>query len=121
MSKKILIVEDDPQLQSALKDSFELEHIEVLTASNGLEGLQKMEENPDLVLIDILLPKMDGITMAKEIRKSHTSLPLMFLTNFDDNEHIAAASEAALSDYFIKSDTDIQTIVSEAKKRLKLS
>src|SRR5438046_1167111 len=106
-SKKILIVEDDKQLQSALKDKFETEEFNVLVASDGQEGLMVAEkENPDLILIDILLPKINGIVMAEEIKKLGLNSMMIFLTNLSDIQHIADASEASAGnvDYLIKSD-----------------
>ena len=118
-SKKILIVEDDKQLKSALKDKFEGENFSVVTASDGEEGLEMTKkENPDLILIDILLPKIDGISMAKEIKKLNLGTKMIFLTNLGDMQHIADASDAAFSDYLVKSDWDIDDIVKKVKERL---
>jgi|SRR3989344_820015 len=118
-SKKILIVEDDMQLQSALKDKFSIEGFVAIVASDGQEGLQMAkDEKPDLVLVDILLPKVDGITMAKAIKNLKPTPLMMFLTNVSDIEHIAEASDAAYSDYLVKSDWNLDDIVKKVKEKL---
>lgn len=119
--KKILIVEDELPLRSILMDQFTGEGFNVLAASDGEEGLAiTKKEKPDLVLIDILLPKMDGITMAKEIKKLNLGTLMIFLTNLSDVQHIADASEAVYSDYIIKSDLNVDDVVDKVKKRLGL-
>lgn len=121
-SKKILIVEDDKQLQMALKEKFETEHFNVIIASDGQEGLElTKKESPDLVLIDILLPKINGIAMAREIKKLGLDTVMIFLTNLSDMEHVAEASDAAFSDYLVKSDWDIDDIVKKVKERLNIT
>ncbi|MBI3337183.1 MAG: response regulator [Candidatus Staskawiczbacteria bacterium] len=122
-SKKILIVEDDQQLQSALKDKFDNEGFDVFVASDGEEGLAITgKEKPDLILIDILLPKVDGIVMAKEIKKLNLGTMMIFLTNLSDMQHIADALEASYGDvdYLVKSDWDIDDIVKKVKERLNI-
>jgi len=118
-SKKILIVEDDRQLQTALKDKLESENFNVSTASDGQEGLEAAKkENPDLILIDILLPKINGISMAKEIKKLNLDIKMIFLTNLSDMQHVADASDVAFSDYLVKSDWDIDDITKKIKEKL---
>ncbi|MBU2539755.1 response regulator [Patescibacteria group bacterium] len=120
-AKKILIVEDELSLQSILMDELKSEGFNVLVASNGEEGLEiAKKEKPDLILIDILLPKIDGITMAKEIKKTNSNMLMIFLTNLSDMKHIANATEAVYSDYIVKSDLNINDIISKVKEKLGL-
>ena len=119
---KILIVEDDLPLQSALQEAFTNEGFLVLAAGDGQEGLEiTKREKPDLVLVDILLPKMDGITMAREIKKLGLGTLMIFLTNVSDVEHIADASEAAYADYLVKSNWSIKDIIGKVKGKLGLT
>jgi len=118
-NKKIVIVEDDLALLRALKDKFESEGFKVLTAADGEKGLGMVKkEKPDLVLIDILLPKMDGITMAKEINKLELGTLMMFLTNLSDPEKISEAMATDITDYLVKSDWNIDEVVGRVKQKL---
>jgi DNA-binding response OmpR family regulator len=117
---KILIVEDEVSLLSSLKDKFESEGFKVITAMDGEEGLAvTRKENPDLILIDILLPKLDGISMAQEISKLGFDMPMIFLTNVNDVEHISKAMIENTTDYLVKSDWSINDVVARVKERLK--
>ena len=121
INRKILIVEDDPPLLESLKDEFQSEGFNVLTASDGEKGLEVVKnEKPDLVLIDILLPKSDGITMAREINKLGLGISMMFLTNLSDQEHISEAMAINITDYLIKSEWNIHDVVGRAKQKLGL-
>jgi len=121
LSKKILIVEDESPLLSSLKDRFESEGFNVLTASDGVMGLEiAKKEKPDLVLIDILLPKLNGISMAKEINKLKLETRMMFLTNLSDPKHISEALTTDVTDYLVKSDWNINDLVARVKQKLEL-
>ena len=119
-NKKILIVEDDKSFLWILKQSFISEGFYVSTAEDGEVGLSAVEkEKPDLILIDILMPKMDGITMAKKIKESGNKAQIMFLTNLKDVEHISDVMETIKeTDYIVKSDFHIDAIVSMVKAKL---
>jgi len=118
---KILIVEDEESLRKALVDKFQQEKLEVLNAKNGQEGLKMaLEEKPDLMLLDILMPKMDGIEMVKELRKDDwgKNVPVIILTNVKDSDKIAQSLEEGITDYVIKSDESINQIVEKIKHKL---
>ncbi|MCX6718443.1 MAG: response regulator [Candidatus Staskawiczbacteria bacterium] len=119
-NKKILIVEDDKEFLWILRQSFDKEGFFVVFAQDGEEGLKMAEEEkPDLVLLDILLPKMDGITMAKKLKEKGINLHIIFLTNLKDAGHIGEAVEIVKeTDYIIKSDLHIDQIVGIVKERL---
>lgn len=117
--KKILIVEDENSLLSVLREGFINEGFSVVTARDGGEGLiAAKEEKPDLILLDIKMPKVDGIAMAQQIKKTDSGMPIIFLTNFDDLKHISEAVEVSQSDYLVKSDWDLAEIVKRVKARL---
>ena len=85
INKKILIVEDDKSFLWILKQSFASEGFTVLVAEDGEAGLDLAErEKPDLILLDILMPKMDGITLSKKLKQLNSGIPIMFLTNLKD-------------------------------------
>jgi DNA-binding response OmpR family regulator len=117
--KKILIAEDDESLRSTLREKFTNEGFSVLVAVDGEEGLASAKkEKPDLILLDIRMPKVDGIAMARELKKEGFTTPIIFLTNLDDINHISEAIEINESDYLVKSDMKLDEIVKRAKERL---
>jgi len=119
LNKKILIAEDDRSLLTALQEKFTNEGFSVVTALDGEEGLIVAEkEKPDLLLLDIKMPKIDGITMARKLKENGINAPIIFLTNLDDVKHISDAIEVSKSDYFIKSDWDLEDIVKKVKEKL---
>lgn len=121
IDKKILIVEDEKELLALISQSFRGQGFTVITGSNGEEGLAlAQKENPDLIILDILMPRKDGITMAKELTGMGINIPIIFLTNFADTEHISSAIEVNKSDYIIKSDLQLSDIVSRVKTRLEI-
>ena len=121
LNKKILIAEDDGSLLSALQERFMDEGFSVVAVRDGEEGLAAVEkEKPDLLLLDIRMPKMDGITMVRELKKNGIDLPIIFLTNLDDIKHISDAMAASKSDYLIKSDWNLDDVVKRVKVKLGL-
>jgi len=118
--KKILIVEDDKDFLWILRQSFNNQPLLVVYAMDGEEGLVMAEnEKPDLIMVDILLPKMDGVTMAKKIKEKGIESQIIFLTNMKDLKHINEALDAVgETDYIVKSDVHIDTIVKRVKNRL---
>lgn len=119
LNKKVLIAEDEKDLLSLLSENFEKAGFLVLKAEDGNQGLSMTEkEKPDLILADILMPKLDGVTMVKKIREAGIQSPVIFLTNFGDPEHISKAIEIGNSDYIVKSDMQIEEIIFRAKNKL---
>ncbi|OGZ77092.1 MAG: hypothetical protein A3G45_02655 [Candidatus Staskawiczbacteria bacterium RIFCSPLOWO2_12_FULL_37_15] len=120
INKKILIVEDDKNFLWILKQSFISEGFAVVTAEDGEKGLESAtSEKPDLILLDILMPKMDGIAVAKRLKEIGNKAQIMFLTNLKDVQHISEAVDTVKeTDYIIKSDFHIDAIVAMVKTRL---
>lgn len=119
LDKKILIVEDETPLLDSLKEKFIGEGFNVFTAVDGIEGLEiAKKEKPNLVLIDILLPKKDGVTMAKEIKALNLGISMIFLTNLSDAEHISDAISVGMVDYLVKSEWNIDDLVKRVKEKL---
>jgi len=86
MPKKILVVDDDPDILDALTMILESQDYKVVTARNGLEGLAGIEsEKPDLMILDLLMPKMDGFALYKELQEpkwtEHKDMPILILTS----------------------------------------
>ena len=99
----------------------EMEGLEVIDAVDGEEGLKKFsEEKPDLILLDIIMPKMDGITMLRELRQraEGKDAPVIILTNLSDADSIEASIKSGVSDYLVKADWKIGDLMEKIKQRL---
>jgi two-component system OmpR family response regulator len=121
IKKRILIVEDDASLLHGLVDKFTHKQFEVLSAANGAEGLASALENrPQVILLDIIMPQIDGLTMLQKLRETGEwgkSVPVIFLTNLSaENENIMAriATDEPVS-YLIKSAVSIQDVVDKVR------
>lgn len=116
--QKILIVEDSKSYVLIISQKLEEAGFSVATAEDGEQGLQAVKkEKPDLILLDIEMPKMDGIAMSKKLKEEKISVPIIFLTNMGDIKHISEAVETA-SDYIIKSELNADSIVDRVKQKL---
>lgn len=121
INKKVLIVEDDPNFVSILKQKFEQEGFLTFTAQDGKEGFNISErEKPDLIISDVLLPLLDGIDMVKKIKKDNADLPIILLTNVKDTSYSDVIKKLKKVDYLIKSDVRLDDIVEKAKKKLNI-
>jgi|SRR3989344_7074987 len=121
IDKKILIVEDDEDFIFILEKKLTMEGFAILKAKDGLEGIKlAQEENPDLILSDMLMPGMDGIAMAKKIREFNADVPVIFLTNIKNPEYTPEMQKKDKFDYLIKANTKIGDIVNKAKAILGL-
>lgn len=101
MKYKLLIVDDDKDICNMLKDYFELLGYLVYTVSTGMEALEQMAVSPDLILLDINMPEMDGIEVCKRIR-SHVNIPIIFLTAKVEEQDKINGLMAGGDDYIIK-------------------
>jgi DNA-binding response OmpR family regulator len=118
--KKVLIIEDSKSYLWIISEALTKEGFVVATAEDGQAGFDvAIKEKPDLILLDITMPKMDGITVAKKMKEAGVQAPIIFLTNMSDVKHISDAVETAV-DYIIKSDISVEDIVIRVKERLNL-
>jgi CheY-like chemotaxis protein len=101
--KRILICEDEPDVLQSLKKTLEKMSYEVFIASDGQESLELVKRlELDLVLLDIRMPKVDGLEVAKEIRKFDARTKIIFITAFQGQELPQEAAKYAISDYIVK-------------------
>jgi putative two-component system response regulator len=119
----ILIVEDNPVLREGLQEMLELEGFSIQSASNGREALDHMvsHQHPDLILSDIAMPEMDGLTFFREVRNrpEWISIPFIFLTARGEREDVLAGKDLGAEDYLVKPATreELLTAVSSRLER----
>lgn len=108
-NKKILLVEDDPNFGTILKDYLNLNDYEVTLAKNGIEGFEKfVKEQFNLIILDIMMPYKDGFTLAKEIREKNDTIPIFFLTAKTLKEDVLRGFKIGGDDYLTKPfDSDV--------------
>ena len=120
-SHSILIVEDEESLRHALEEKFTREGFTVFTAKNGEQGLtMALQEHPDVILLDIVMPERDGVSTLCEIRKDAwgKDARVMMLTNLNDEDKISEVTEQGCFDYLLKSDWHIDDVVEKVKQAL---
>lgn len=121
--KKIMVVEDDIFVMDIYKTKLSEEGYEVIAAENGMEALRKVnEENikPDLIMLDILMPYMDGLSFLKEVRKKEEfkTTPVILLTNLSQKEEIQQGFELGAQDFIIKSHFTPSEVMEKIKQFL---
>jgi two-component system alkaline phosphatase synthesis response regulator PhoP len=105
MTKKILVCDDEPYILMALTDAVEMEGYECVTAINGKEALQKARETlPDLIMLDIMMPFMDGFEVCRELKAdaSTRDIPVIMLTAKSQQVDIQKGKDAGADDYITK-------------------
>jgi two-component system alkaline phosphatase synthesis response regulator PhoP len=120
----VLIVEDEPLISSALKAKCEIEGFKVTVANNGQVGLDlALSEHPDFILLDIIMPVMDGMTMLKKLRKDKwgETVPVLLWTNLNDMRYMEDRLKYNAVDYLVKSGWTPEQAVSQIKLKLGLS
>ncbi len=129
-NNKLLVieeVEDDASLRKVLHDKFSIEGFAVLQANDGESGLEiALREHPDLVVLDIVMPKMDGLTMMQKLRESGEwgkRVPIILLTNLnaDSDEIMKAVANNEPAYYLVKSNWTINDLVEKIRERLQMS
>lgn len=120
--KKILFIEDDNILQKAVSEVLEKKGFKVISAFDGISGLKvAKEEKPDLILLDLILPKLDGFGVLKELKEtSDTSeIPVLVLTNLEDLESLQKVVEFGVKDYLVKSEYSLEELVKKIEETIK--
>ncbi len=117
----ILIVEDDAFLSNIYKTKFEFENFKVTTAENGEVGLvEAKKKQPDLILLDILMPKMDGFTFLEELKKEKSiqNIPVILLTNLGQKDDVQKGLDLGAKDYIIKAHFKPSEVLEKVRKVL---
>ncbi len=120
-SKKIIILEDDRILLKALNIELISNGFEVLSATDGVAGIKIIEkEKPDLILLDLVMPKMHGFEVLKKLKnnKNTKNIPVIILSNLGQEEEIKKGMELGAFDYYKKASTDLSELSDKIKKSL---
>jgi len=120
-NKKILVIEDDISISTALEMKITGAGYDVIVASDGEDGLSKaLFERPNLILLDIILPKMDGMTVLDNLRKDEwgKSVPVIVLSNLGTGDEIQRSRENNVKDFLIKTDWSMDDVVRKIKESL---
>ncbi len=119
--KKVLIVDDEKVLLDLLSSKIKESGFDVIEAYDGDEGLRKaLDEHPDLILLDIIMPKTDGITVLKKLREDSwgKNVPVIVLSNLNTAESVEKSLANGVYDYLVKVDYSLDDLVGIVKKRL---
>lgn len=119
--KTILIIEDDQSLRKVLKAKCEREGFGVFEASNGEEGLASaLSHHPDCILLDIIMPKKDGISTLRELREDSwgEKASVIMLSNLEDAKTIERAVANKAFDYLIKVDWSLEEVIDKIKEKI---
>ena len=118
--KKILIVEDEQSLLKLLELTFKSSGYEVLKAINSEETYAALSQTPDIILLDILLPGENGLSILEHIKKDQKTktIPIIMLTNFNEPERIEKAKKLGAVDYLVKSSNDPTSVLEKVRKYL---
>ncbi len=102
---KVLVIDDEPNIVQTLQDRLEMNDYQVITATDGKVGLEKAtSEVPDIILLDVIMPIMDGLEMLERLRKNNTTnkIPVIMLTARSQSQDITRANNYGIEDYVVK-------------------
>ena len=119
--KKILFIEDESALQKVFSDVLGAEGYQVISALDGEIGLRLVRsEKPDLILLDLIIPKIPGLDVLKELKKDQAlkDIPVIILTNIEDVKSIETALELGATTYLVKANYDLDDIIEKVKKAI---
>ena len=114
---KILLVEDEDLIRDLLELKLQEEGYDVITAENGEEGLERiLKERPDIVILDIVMPKMTGFEVLKALQERKISLPVIVISNSGQPVELEEAKRMGAVDWLIKTEFDPQEVLEKVKK-----
>ena len=121
MTKKILLIEDELTLQKTLSEMLRLKNFEIINASEGEAGLNlAISEKPDLILLDLILPKMAGLDVLRELKRENETknTPVIILSNLEGTKEVGEALALGAVAYLVKANYSLEEIVDKIKKIL---
>lgn len=122
MGKKILIIEDEPAQATTIDLAMKRAGFETMVAGDGIAGFEMAKNSlPDLILLDLVLPKMDGISVLKKLRQNGdtANIPILVLTNLASGETVKEVIEAGGTEYLVKTDYTLDQLVIKVEGILK--
>jgi CheY-like chemotaxis protein len=121
-NKKVLLIEDDPLMQTLYKNTFELDNVNLILAPDGLIGIEMAKkEKPAVILCDLLMPKMSGYEVLEILRNDPETknIPVIVLSNMlDTTENVKKVTDLGAAEYWVKSSYTSEDIVEKVKKYL---
>jgi|WetSurMetagenome_2_1015567.scaffolds.fasta_scaffold1306145_1 DNA-binding response OmpR family regulator len=119
--KKVLIVEDERLIAKPIAMKLQFSGFEVKNAYDGEEALKMMkEEKFDVVLLDLMMPRVDGFDVLRELQKRGDTTPIIVATNLNQEADVSKVLELGVTNYYVKSDTTLDEIVENIKRALEL-
>lgn len=118
---KILIIEDDPLINKMYSEKLSRDGYETEIAKDGIEGMEKLKADPpDLVILDIMMPKMGGVEVVNEMKKDTKleKIPIIILSNLSESPDIEKVKKRGIQEYLVKSDLDPDDVSNTVKKYL---
>ena len=115
---KVLIVEDDKFLRTLLEKKLRSESFEVVTAADGEEAMnQLVSTNPDMVLLDIILPKISGFSFLEQVQTDPNlnKIPVIILSNLAQGEDVQKGKDLGAIDYFVKANTSLEDLIKKVR------
>jgi DNA-binding response OmpR family regulator len=119
--KKILIVDDDSNIRELFVDTLSPHGFKCLTARDGLEGLNlSLTKNPDIILLDLRMPEMDGLTMLRELRKTESgkNIPVIILSTVNDEKSVSEALQLGVSEFLEKSNWNATELMERIRNKI---
>ncbi|MEA2092908.1 MAG: response regulator [Patescibacteria group bacterium] len=119
--KKVLVIEDEEIIREILQKKIKKEGYEVETAKDGEEGISKIKEiMPDIIILDIVMPKMDGFAVLEEMKKDENiaNIPVIIVSNSGQPVEIDKVKEFGVKDWIVKTEFDPQEVINKIKTQL---
>lgn len=121
MKQTVLIVEDEQDLREAMADYLRNNNYQVLEAEDGQQGLSfALSEHPDIILLDLMMPIMDGHQMLKKLREDRWGMTakVIIMSAMDNAHHIGSAYEGGISEYIIKGESSLEDLAKKVRETL---
>jgi CheY-like chemotaxis protein len=119
MKKKILVIDDDQTFRELISSGVDKEQYEVATANDGVEGLEQVaKSSPDLILLDIMMPRMNGVEFLEKMKTEHADkrVPVIITSNDSSLDTISRGAELGVRGYIVKSNESMKTIMSSIER-----
>jgi DNA-binding response OmpR family regulator len=118
-AKKVIVIEDEEMIAKPLTMKLKFSGFEVDNAADGEEGLAKIASNKyDVILLDLMMPKLDGFGVLAELQKQSNRIPVIVATNLNSPEDVSRVMDLGCTNYYVKSDTPLDQIVETVRRAI---